>query len=103
MTRKIVLLMFLFVGFCVNAQITSKEFRSKIFVLVKDSIQIDSASINSQKFKVLDSNNKEIDNANYQMDFINALLIINSKKYKFLKKFSNFRTRFWLLEIAGFH
>ena len=72
--------MCLFIGFCANAQITSKEFRSKTFVLVKDSIQIDSVSINSQKFKVLDSNNKEIDRSAYQIDFIRALLIIDSKK-----------------------
>ncbi|MBL4905042.1 MAG: hypothetical protein JKZ00_03285, partial [Flavobacteriaceae bacterium] len=73
--------MCLFIGFCANAQIASNEFRSKTFVLVKDAIQIDSVSINSQKFKVLDSNNKEIDRSAYQIDFIKALLIIDSKKY----------------------
>jgi len=75
------LLFFFFFGFFANAQKTSKEFRSKKFVLVKDSIQIDSVSINPQKFKVLDKQLQRIASTEYSIDFSNALLIINPKKY----------------------
>jgi hypothetical protein len=73
---------FIFLGLTGNAQIKSKEFRSKKFVLVKDTIQIDSVNINSQKFKVLDASNKVISPSEYKINFINAQLIINAKKHQ---------------------
>lgn len=81
MTKKVLLISFLLIGFFAHAQITSVDFRSKTFLLVKDTIQIDTVSINSQKFKVLTAKKKLIKSSEYQIDFSKALLIINSKKY----------------------
>jgi len=81
MTKKVLLISFLLIGFFAQAQITSTDFRSKTFFLVKDTLHIDTVSINSQKFKVLTSKKKEIKISEYQIDFSKALLIINSKKY----------------------
>lgn len=67
-----------------NAQTGSSEFRSKKFTLAKDTIQIDSVSINSQLFKVLSEGNIRIPETEYQIDFIKAQLIINSSKYQFI-------------------
>ena len=82
MIKKIVIFYCLFLGLAANSQVKSKEFRSKKFELVKDTIQIDSVNINSQRFKILNSNNKIIPSSEYQINFIKAQLIINAKKYK---------------------
>ena len=47
----------------------------------KDTIQLDSVALNPQKFKVLDAFSKVIPSSKYTIDFSNAILIINSKKY----------------------
>jgi hypothetical protein len=47
----------------------------------KDTIQLDSVALNPQKFKVLDAFLKIIPLSEYTIDFSNAILIINSKKY----------------------
>jgi hypothetical protein len=82
MIKKIVFFVSLFIGLTTSAQVKSKEFRSKTFEVVKDTIQIDTVNINSQRFTVLNANNKVISATEYQVDFIKALLILNSKKYK---------------------
>ena len=82
MIKKIVFFYCLFLSLTVSSQVKSKEFRSKKFKLVNDTIQIDTVNINSQRFKILNSNNKTIPSSEYQIDFIKAQLIINSKKYK---------------------
>ncbi len=81
MLKKIVFFYCLFLGLTANAQVRSNQFRSKKFVLVKDTIQIDTVNINSQKFKVFDSNNKIILPSSYKINFIKAQLIINAKKH----------------------
>ena len=81
MTKKICLLFLILLGFCAQAQTTSKEFRTKKIGIKKDTIQIDSVNINSQKFKVLNSQNSIINPQEYKVDFRKAVLIINSKKY----------------------
>lgn len=84
MLKKIVFCCCLFLGLTVNAQIKSNQFRSKKFELVKDTIQIDTININSQRFKVVDSNNKIIPRSEYKINFIKAQLIINANKYSFI-------------------
>ncbi len=84
MLKKIVFCCCLFLGLTVNAQIKSNQFRSKKFELVKDTIQIDTININSQRFKVVDINNKIIPRSEYKINFIKAQLIINAKKYTFI-------------------
>ncbi|TVZ55967.1 hypothetical protein OD91_1241 [Lutibacter sp. Hel_I_33_5] len=81
MIKKVVFFFFISIGFFGFAQKKSTEFRSKKFLIKKDTIQIDSVNLNSQKFKVLDKFKNEILSTEYQVDFLNALLIIDPKKY----------------------
>jgi len=81
MLRKIVFFIFLSIGFFASAQTGSSDFRTKKFTVVKDTIQIDTVNINSQKFKVISANDTVIPPSEYQMNFIKALLIIDSKKH----------------------
>ena len=84
MLQKKICILIVFFGLIANAQTGSSEFRSKKFTLAKDTIQIDSVSINSQLFKVLSEGNIRIPETEYQIDFIKAQLIINSSKYQFI-------------------
>ncbi|QOD59523.1 hypothetical protein H9I45_09100 [Polaribacter haliotis] len=81
MYQKITLFILLFVGFSIQAQTISKDFRSKKFLIQKDTVQFDSVSVNSQQFKVLNSILKPIPSTEYQVDFSKAILIINAKIY----------------------
>ena len=82
MHKYLLLLLFLFIGFSIQSQTISKDFRIKNFTVKKDTIQLDSVAINPQKFKVLDSSLKLIPNSEFKIDFSNAILIIDAKKYK---------------------
>ena len=84
MIKKIFFIILVFVGLSIYAQTGSTDFRSKNFRLEKDTIQIDSVTINSQLFKVLTQNKSVIPSSEYQIDFISAQLIINAQKYKFI-------------------
>ena len=84
MIKKIFFIIFVCIGFSTYGQIGSSDFRTKNYTLVKDTIQIDSVSINSQLFKVLSQNKIVIPSSEYQIDFAKAQLIINAKKYPFI-------------------
>ena len=73
--------MLFFVGYTIQSQTISTDFRKINIIVKKDTIQIDSVAINPQKFKILDSLKNDIPTLEYQIDFSNAVLIINSKKY----------------------
>ena len=81
MFQKVLFFVVLFVGFSIQSQTISSDFRTKTIELKKDSIQLDSVAINPEKFLVLDSLKKPISTIEYIVDFSKALLIINSKKY----------------------
>ena len=72
---------FLF-GLYAHGQTDSKNFRTKKITVEKDSIIIDSVSINPFHFKILDSTKSIIDSTNYSIDFSKSLLVIDSKKYQ---------------------
>ena len=97
MIKKTVFFCCLFLGFTAIAQVKSSEFRSKKFELTKDSVQIDSVNINSQRFKVFNASNNLIPSSEYQIDFIKALLVINAKKYTSIRveyfRFPDFVTK----------
>ncbi|TXD52173.1 MULTISPECIES: hypothetical protein [unclassified Polaribacter] len=82
MLQKYLLFVLFFVGFSVHAQKISSDFRKKIIEVQKDTIQLDSVAINPQQFKILNVLKKEILASEYSVDFSNAILIINSKKYQ---------------------
>lgn len=71
----------LFVGFCIQSQTISTDFRNKKFVLKKNTLQFDSVPINPLKFKILNALLKPIKKEDYKVDFNNATLFINAKKY----------------------
>ncbi len=64
----------LFFSFCALAQEQDSNFKTKK-VAVRDSIRIDTVSINSSKFKVKSKINNVIDSSYYSIDFAKALLI----------------------------
>ena len=81
MFQKNIFFLIFLIGFSIRSQTISKDFRKKIIEVKTDTIQLDSVPINSQKFKILDVSKKELSSSNYKIDFNQAVLIINSKKY----------------------
>ncbi|MBW2960289.1 hypothetical protein KW502_00565 [Mesonia sp. JHPTF-M18] len=71
---------FLFFFFCfagvMQAQEINTDFQSKR-VSVRDTIAVDTVSINSFYFKLKDKQNKEIDTSLYEIDFATAKLVLN--------------------------
>ncbi|OUR91584.1 hypothetical protein A9Q87_09760 [Flavobacteriales bacterium 34_180_T64] len=67
-------LMMFFLSFCVSAQEQTSNYKTKK-VAVKDSIKIDTVSINPSKFVLRTKNNVLVDSSKYTVDFANALLI----------------------------
>ncbi|QNM85479.1 hypothetical protein H9W90_15025 [Polaribacter pectinis] len=82
MVQRILFFLFIFIGFSIQAQTISKDFRSKKFLIEKDTLQLDSVAINPQKFTVKNTFLKTIASSEYKIDFSKAVLIINSKIYK---------------------
>tara|TARA_B110000908_G_scaffold83623_1_gene100051 strand:+ start:1187 stop:4561 length:3375 start_codon:yes stop_codon:yes gene_type:complete len=80
MTKKGWFLILFFIGFFANSQNTSSDFRSKKFIVSKDTIRFDSVPINPQNFKVL-SNQRILYPTEYQILYNEALLVISSLKY----------------------
>lgn len=60
-------------SFCVFAQETNSNYRTKKMA-VRDSIQVDTVSINSNKFILKTKNNVLLDSSYYNIDFSKALL-----------------------------
>ncbi len=48
-------------------------------IIVRDTIVIDSISINPLRFQVINNSGKVIDSTNYQVDFSNSILILSEK------------------------
>lgn len=74
--KSIVFIILLFLGFSVFGQETSSNYRV-IKVAVKDTIVIDSVSINSSRFIVMDKLGAPIDTSLYKIDFSKAILSFN--------------------------
>ena len=81
MTKKGWFLILFFVGFYANSQNTSSDFRSKKFIVSKDTIRFDSVPINPQNFKVL-AGQKILYPTEYEIFYNEALLVINAEKYQ---------------------
>ena len=89
--------MLLFIGFSIQSQTITTDFRSQKVFLKKDTIKFDSVAINPLKFKVLNKVLKPIDPSKYKIDFNNATLVINAKAYPEINleyfRFPNFITK----------
>ncbi|WP_299669643.1 hypothetical protein [uncultured Polaribacter sp.] len=81
MSQRILFLFLMFVGFSIQSQTISSDFRSRKFLIKKDTVKFDSVAIHPLRFKVFNALLRPIETANYTVDFNNAILIINSKKY----------------------
>jgi hypothetical protein len=81
MFQKVLFFVVFMIGFSIQSQTISSDFRAKTYELKKDSLLLDSIAINPRKFLVLDSLKKPIPTFEYVVDFSDALLVINSKKY----------------------
>ena len=81
MTKKGWFLILFFIGFYANSQNTSSDFRSKKFIVSKDTIRFDSVPINPQNFKVL-AGQKILYPTEYEIFYNEALLIISAEKYQ---------------------
>jgi hypothetical protein len=81
MTKKGWFLILFFIGFYANSQNTSSNFRTKKFIVSKDTIKFDSVPINPQNFKVL-AGQKILYPTEYEIFYNEALLIISAEKYQ---------------------
>lgn len=81
MLQKYLFFILVCVGYTIQSQTISNDFRVKKIEVKTDTIQLDSVPLNSQKFKLFNSRLQQIPNSEYQVYFSKALLIINSKKY----------------------
>ncbi|MDC1343948.1 hypothetical protein N8249_09955, partial [Flavobacteriaceae bacterium] len=81
MTKKGWFLILFFIGFYANSQNTSSDFRTKKFMVSKDTIKFDSVPINPQNFKVL-AGQKILYPTEYEIFYNEALLIISAEKYQ---------------------
>lgn len=75
MMRTFFTLFFLFVPLAVLAQVEPTNLRSRTIV-VKDTVQIDSVSINSAYFSLKTLSGKQVDTSFYSVDFATAKLIL---------------------------
>ena len=71
---------FLF-GLYAHGQKDSKNFRTKKIDVQKDSILIESVSINPFHFKIYDTDKTVIDSIQYSIDFEKSILVIDKEKY----------------------
>lgn len=82
MFKKIFFFLFLFLELSCLAQEIDSDFRKKFLIVKQDTIQLDSVSLNSQRFKLLNADKNVIPKAEYSIDFLKAILVIDRKKYK---------------------
>ena len=89
--------MLLFIGFSIQSQTITTDFRSQKLFLKKDTIKFDSVAINPLNFKVLNKLLKPIAPSEYKIDFNNAALVINAIAYPQITleyfRFPNFITK----------
>jgi len=87
----------LFIGFSIQSQTITTDFRSQKIFLKKDTIKFDSVAINPLNFKVLNRVLKTINPSKYKIDFNNAALIIDAIAYPEITleyfRFPNFITK----------
>ncbi len=76
------LVLLLFISVQIQAQIQSKNFHKKLFLVQNDSVRIDTVSIGSSNFKIFSEENKEINTSNYSVDFSKSLVIFKNTSFQ---------------------
>ncbi|TGD57314.1 hypothetical protein [Flavobacterium humi] len=79
--KQYLLPLFLFFSLSILAQETDSPYRSKKITVSRDSVRIDSVSINASFFKLLDAKGQAIDTAFYKVDFSKAIVVFG-KNYQ---------------------
>ena len=74
--------MFLLIGFSIQSQTITTDFRSQKLSIQKDTVKFDSVAINPLQFRVLNKALKPIATAKYFVDFNKATLVIDTNKYQ---------------------
>ena len=82
MFRKLLLWITIAFASGLQAQEITTPYKSKKLVAIRDTIHIDSVSVNSAFFKLLDANSQPIDTAFYKMDYQKGTLVFN-ENYNF--------------------
>ena len=77
MLKRLLILFLLLNIFGVYSQELNSLYQTKKIVKVQDSIQVDSVSINTSFFKLLDKNEVAIDTSFYKINFQKGLLVFN--------------------------
>ncbi len=83
--KKVLLISVILFGIYSQAQTDTNNFRSKKITVAKDSVLIDSVSINPFIFRVFTENKTLIDTTQYQIDFSTSMLIIDKNKYPIIE------------------
>ena len=78
MLKKIVCFVFLIISFWSSAQEKETLYHTKKILPAKDTIKIDSVSINKEFFKLQDKLGKEIDTSFYKIDFQKSQLVFKN-------------------------
>ena len=78
------LLFWIVIGFVsgLQAQEIDTPYKTRKFVATRDTIYVDSVSVNSAFFKLLDANAQPIDSSSYKMDFQKGILVFK-ENYNF--------------------
>ena len=79
--KKVLFISVFLMGLFTHAQKDPQNFRSKKLNITKDSVLIDSVSINPSYFKVFTSNKTPINESDYSIDFAKSILVIDHLKH----------------------
>jgi hypothetical protein len=79
MLKKVLFWMVLFCFSALQAQETDSRYSTKKIALTTDTIHLESVSINSRFFKILDDKNQVIDSTLYQINFPKGFLLFKKK------------------------
>lgn len=79
--KKVLCIGFIFLSMLSHAQNSSSNFRSKKIELAKDTVKIDSVSINPVVFKIYSDDKTLIEPTSYNIDFTTSTLIIDRETY----------------------
>lgn len=82
MIKRIALLLLFFTGVFAYSQTTSSDFRSVKVIITQDTIRFDSVPINPQRFQIKDVQQQIIPPSQYEVNFSEATVIINSEQYQ---------------------
>ena len=97
MFKKNLLFLLLFIGFSIQSQTITTDFRSQKFFPKKDTIKFDSVAINPLNFKILNRVLKPIAPSKYKINFNSATLVIDAITYPEITleyfRFPNFITK----------